>query len=407
MPIIKPFKGVRAAPHMASHVISRTYQDYSDAELEALLRYNPFSFLHILNPGYKFSHSLKGEERFNLVRNRYLEFKEESYLIQDEKPVFYIYERSDAVHSYTGIIAGTATADYQNGLIKKHEDTLEPREQLFKEYLKTVGFNAEPVLLTYPDDEVVTVIIESQKKMTPVYNFVTTDRSRHKLWVIKNGKNILALQKQFAAMSHVYIADGHHRSASSSLLASEMGSSHDSYNYFMSYVIAQSQLRIYEFNRLVKDLNGLSKEAFLMQLDMKFRIQNRGLEMYKPSKKHHFSMYLDGEFYSLYLRKDIFNIKTALDDLDTQMLYDLVLQPILGIEDLRNDARIAYSYGQTDLLRIKDRVDKGEFEVGFGLFPATVEQLKSIADESMVMPPKSTYIRPKLPSGLTIYEFES
>lgn len=407
MPIIKPFKGVRAAPHMASHVISRTYQDYSDAELEALLRYNPFSFLHILNPGYKFSHSLKGEERFNLVRNRYLEFKEESYLVQDEQPVFYIYERSDAVHSYTGIIAGTATADYQNGLIKKHEDTLEPREQLFKEYLKTVGFNAEPVLLTYPDDEVVTVIIESQKKMTPVYNFVTTDRSRHKLWVIKNGKNILALQKQFAAMSHVYIADGHHRSASSSLLASEMGSSHDSYNYFMSYIIAQSQLRIYEFNRLVKDLNGLSKEAFLMQLDMKFRIQNRGLEMYKPSKKHHFSMYLDGEFYSLYLRKDIFNIKTALDDLDTQMLYDLVLQPILGIEDLRNDARIAYSYGQTDLLRIKDRVDKGEFEVGFGLFPATVEQLKSIADESMVMPPKSTYIRPKLPSGLTIYEFES
>lgn len=407
MPIIKPFKGVRAAPHMASHVISRTYQDYSDAELEALLKYNPFSFLHILNPGYKFSHSLKGEERFNLVRNRYLEFKEEQYLIQDEQPVFYIYERSDAVHSYTGIIAATSTDDYDKGLIKKHEDTIAQREQLFKEYLKTVGFNAEPVLLTYPDDTTVDELIIQQKEAVPVYNFVTTDRSRHKVWVITDIAVITQIQQRFEKLPHVYIADGHHRSASSSLLASDMGNTHDSYKYCMSYLIPESQLRIYEFNRLVKDLNGLSKEDFLMKLDMTFRIQNRGLELYKPSKKHHFSMYLDGEFYSLYLRKDIFNIKTALDDLDTQMLYDLVLQPILGIEDLRNDARIAYSYGQTDLLRIKDRVDKGEFEVGFGLFPATVEQLKSIADESMVMPPKSTYIRPKLPSGLTIYEFES
>ncbi|MBF4983801.1 DUF1015 domain-containing protein [Nonlabens mediterrranea] len=407
MPIIKPFKGVRAAPHMASHVISRTYQDYSDTELEAILKYNPFSFLHILNPGYKFSNSLKGEERFNLVRNRYLEFKEEQYLVQDESPVFYIYERSDAVHSYTGIIAGTSTVDYDSGKIKKHEDTLEQREKLFKDYLKTVGFNAEPVLLTYPDDQIIDEVIDQEKKHRPVYDFVTTDRSCHKLWVIKDIHHIEVLQQQFKAMPHVYIADGHHRSASSSLLASEMGEKHDSYNHFMSYLIAQSQLRIYEFNRLVKDLNGLSKEAFLMQLDMKFRIQNRGLEMYKPSKKHHFSMYLDGEFYSLYLRKDTYNIETPLDDLDTQMLFDLVLNPILGIEDLRNDSRIAYSYGQTDLLRIKDRVDKNEFAVGFGLFPATVEQMKSIADESLIMPPKSTYIRPKLPSGLTIYEFES
>jgi len=251
------------------------------------------------------------------------------------------------VHSYTGIIAGTATQDYKNGLLKKHEDTLQPREQLFKEYLKTAGFNAEPVLLTYPDDDLVNTIIDSQKKSRPVYDFVTTDHSNHKLWVVNDPVAIKSLQDQFKKMPHIYIADGHHRSASSSLLAGEMGENHDSYNYFMSYLIAQSQLRIYEFNRLVKDLNGLSKEDFLMQLDMKFRIQNRGLEMYKPS------------------------------------------------------------YGQTDLLRIKDRVDKGEFTVGFGLFPATVEQLKSIADASMIMPPKSTYIRPKLPSGLTIYEFES
>ncbi len=407
MPIIKPFKGVRAAPHMASHVISRTYQDYSDLELEALLKYNPFSFLHILNPGYKFSHTLKGEERFNLVRNRYLEFKEERYLIQDEQPVFYIYERSDAVHSYTGIIGATSTADYDNDLIKRHEDTIEKREQLFKEYLKTVGFNAEPVLLTYPDDATVDQLIQLQKEATPVYNFITTDHSRHKVWVVTDHTVIAKIQERFKEMPHIYIADGHHRSSSSSLLAKDMGSTHSSYNHCMSYLIPESQLRIYEFNRIVSDLNGLSKEAFLMQLDMKFRIQNRGLEMYKPSKKHHFSMYLDGEFYSLYLRKNTYNIDTPLADLDTQMLYDLILNPILGIDDLRNNTRLSYSYGQTDLLRIKEKVDRGEYAVGFGLVPTTVDQMKQIANASLIMPPKSTYIRPKLPSGLTIYEFES
>lgn len=407
MPQLIPFKGVRAAPYMASHVISRTYQDYSDEELEALLTYNPFSFLHILNPGYKYSHTLKGEDRFNLVRNRYLEFKEEQYLIQDEQPVFYIYERSDAVHSYTGIIAATSTDDYDNGLIKKHEDTIARREQLFKDYLKTVGFNAEPVLLTYPDDSTVDELILQQKESVPVYNFITTDRSRHKVWVITDPTVIKRIQQQFEKLSHVYIADGHHRSASSSLLAADMGKKHDSYKHCMSYLIPESQLRIYEFNRLVKDLNGISKEEFLMKLDMNFRIQNRGLELYKPSKKHHFSMYLDGEFYSLYLRKNSYTIDTPLADLDTQMLYDLILNPILGIKDLRNNDRLAYSYGQTDLLTIKEKVDHGEFAVGFGLVPATVDQMKSIADASLIMPPKSTYIRPKLPSGLTIYEFES
>lgn len=407
MPQLIPFKGVRAAPYMASHVISRTYQDYSDQELEALLKYNPFSFLHILNPGYKFSHSLKGEERFNLVRNRYLEFKEEQYLIQDKQPVFYIYERSDAVHSYTGIIGATTTADYDNDLIKKHEDTIARREQLFKEYLKTVGFNAEPVLLTYPDDATVDELILVQKQATPVYNFITTDHSRHKVWVVTDDTVIAKIQERFKEMPHVYIADGHHRSSSSSLLAKDMGDTHSSYHHCMSYLIPESQLRIYEFNRLVRDLNGLSKEAFLMKLDMKFRIQNRGLELYKPSKKHHFSMYLDGEFYSLYLRKNNHDIDTPLADLDTQMLYDLILHPILGINDLRNNDRLAYSYGQTDLLQIKQKVDRGDFAVGFGLVPATVDQMKSIADASLIMPPKSTYIMPKLPSGLTIYEFES
>jgi uncharacterized protein (DUF1015 family) len=407
MPTIKPFKAVRATPEKVANLVSRTYQDYSEQELEAQLKYNPFSFLQILNPGYKFSHEIMGEERFNLVRNRFLEFKEEHHLMQEDQPAFYVYENKDPHHTYTGIIGATSTRDYEQNRIKKHEDTLSYREILFKDYLKIVGFNAEPVLLTYQDDDDIDSVIAAIKEERPAYHFYTTDFNSHKIWAVTDAALCDRLQDAFAGKDKLYIADGHHRSASSALLSQEMSGSHDSYDYFMSFLIPESQLNIYEFNRMVKDLNGHSKEVFLMQLDQYFRIQNRGLEIYKPSKKHHFSMYLDGDFYSLYLRKDLYQINTPLDDLDTQMLYDLILQPILGIGDLRTDDRIHYSYGKSDLLAMKEKIDKDEFAVGFGLFPATVDQMKSIADADLRMPPKSTFIRPKLPSGLIIYEFEN
>ena len=316
-----------------------------------------------------------------------------------------MYENIDPHHSYTGIIAGTSTKDYQDNKIKKHEDTLSFKEVLFKDYLKSAGFNAEPVLLTYKDRPDINQMIDQVKQRQPDTFFSTTDFNSHKIWAITDPQMIESLEKQFQEIPELYIADGHHRSASSSLLSQEMDPDQESYHYFMSLLIAEDQLNIYEFNRQVKDLNGLTKEEFLIRLDQKFRIQNRGIELYKPSKKHHFSMYLDGEFYSLYLRKGLYEITNPLQDLDTQMLYDLILKPILGIEDLRTDLRIRYSYGKHDIMHIKERVDKHEFAVGFGLFPATVEQMKSIADADLRMPPKSTFIRPKLPSGLIIYEF--
>ncbi|WP_298955836.1 DUF1015 domain-containing protein [uncultured Nonlabens sp.] len=405
MPTIRPFKGVRATADKVAHVISRTYQDYGKKELKAQLKYNPYSFLQILNPGYKFNQEITGLERYGLVRNRYLEFKEEGYLVEDKKPAFYIYENIDPHHSYTGIIAGTSTDDYLNNKIKKHEDTLSLKENLFKNYLKAAGFNAEPVLLTYEDRSEINQLIAEVKTTAPDQHFSTTDFNSHKIWPVTNPELIEKIEREFKELSQLYIADGHHRSASSSLLAQEMGDEKESYKFFMSLLIAQSQLNIYEFNRQVKDLNGLNKQEFLMKLDQHFRIQNRGLELYKPSKKHHFSMYLDGEFYSLYLRKGLLKELTPLQDLDPQLLYDLILDPILGIKDLRTDSRIQYSYGKHDLMHMKERVDKREFKVGFGLFPTTVEQMKSIADADLRMPPKSTYIRPKLPSGLIIYEF--
>ena len=224
-------------------------------------------------------------------------------------------------------------------------------------------------------------------------------------------EDIDVIKKAFSKIDGLYIADGHHRSASSTLLCDDLKKENknhtgqESYNYFMSFLIAEEELKIHEFNRLIKDLNGLSKETFLIKLDELFRIENRGQMPYKPTKKHHFSMYLDGEFYSLYLREMDANFKTSLDSLDAQILYKTILNPILGIKDLRKDTRISYSSGKKDFIYSKSVVDTGEFKVAFGMLPATIDQIKNIADEGLTMPPKSTYIEPKLRSGVAIYEF--
>lgn len=412
MATIIPFKAVRPTRDKVSLVASRSYQSYTKAELEARLDYNPFSFLHIINPGYKYDKIISGKERFALVRNRYLEFKEDRIFIQDESECYYVYRIVDRDgRSFSGIIAGASADDYEKDIIKKHEDTIEYREQVFKDYLKTVGFNAEPVLLTYPDNEIIANVIVTAQKERAEFEFTTTYRDTHYLWKLCDLEIIDIIRREFEAIQTIYIADGHHRSASSCLLSKDMkahsddGKGGESYNYFMSYLIPESDLRIYEFNRTIRDLNGLTKEEFLIQLDMMYRIENRGSSLYKPSKKHHFSMYLDGEFYSLYLRKSKYNFNTSLDALDTQILYKTILEPILSITDLRNNTRIEYSHGKNDLVNIKSKVDKGEFAVGFGLVPLTVEEIKAIADDSLNMPPKSTYILPKLRSGVTIYEF--
>ena len=412
MATVIPFKAVRPTRDKVSLVASRSYQSYTQDELEARLNYNPFSFLHIINPGYKYDKQVNGKERYNLVRNRYLEFKEDHIFIQDKTANYYVYKivNRDG-NAFSGIVAATSAEDYKNDIIKKHEDTIECRETIFKNYLKTVGFNAEPVLLTYPDNDIIANIISKVQKERAEFEFTTHFRDTHYLWIIDDSKSIETIQKEFETIKTIYIADGHHRSASSYLLSEELKSENklhtgkEPYNYFMSYLIPESDLKIHEFNRLVKDLNGLSKEAFLIKLDSMFRIENRGLDLYKPNKKHHFSMYLDGEFYSLYLRKSNYKFNNALDALDTQILYKTILKPILGISDLRKDIRINYSYGKNDLVTIKSKVDQGAYAVGFGLAPITIEEIKAIADEGLTMPPKTTFIEPKLRSGITIYEF--
>ncbi|WP_281540361.1 DUF1015 domain-containing protein [Maribacter aestuarii] len=405
---VKPFRAIRPTKDKVAFVVSKSYQEYSQNELKASLKFNPFTFLHIINPGFKFDKKVTGSKRFALVRNRYLEFLEEGIFKKDKSPGYYLYEINNSDFKSYGLFCATSVADYRNGIIKKHEDTIKRREELFANYLKTVRFNTEPVLMTYEENLSTKNLMESQKSKSPDYHFTTTDKVTHKLWVISEIETCKQIEEEFKKVKKLYIADGHHRSASSDLLCNLLDNKNvnteKASSFFMSYLIPESEIKIYEFNRMIKDLNGLDKEEFLIRLDAYYRIENKGAMLYRPSRKNHFSMYLDGEFYALYLRKKVYNFTDALSRLDTQILYTTILQPILGISDLRNDKRIAYGCGKHNSIHMKNEIDSGNFEVGFSMLPVTIKEIKEIADAGLVMPPKSTYIEPKLRSGLAIYE---
>ena len=293
-----------------------------------------------------------------------------------------------------------------------YEDTLKEREALFGNYLGITGFNAEPVLLTYPESNYLNGIYKKYSKQRAEYEFTTHTKRLHKFWVIDDDLDIETIEKEFTKMNAIYIADGHHRTASSNYLANKLKSTNknhtgkECYNYFMSYLIADSNLKISEFNRFVKDLNGLSKEAFLNTLAKYYHVINKGKRLYKPTKKHQFSMYLEGEYYALHLKNTNYKINNALSDLDTHIIHKTILKPILGIEDLKTDPRIKCLPAVYNKKQLKKEVDSGEFKVGFGLFPVSVTQLKAVVNEDLRMPPKSTYIEPKLRSGLTFFEID-
>lgn len=402
---IKPFKAVRPAPDKVALVTCRTYDDYSSAELAAWLDFNPYSFLHVIHPAYANAQKVSLEKRFKAVANKYQDFKHDQILIEEEHPVFYLYEIQSKGQTFTGIIAGTSVKDYQNNVIKKHEDTLQYRVELFKDYLHQTNFNTEPVLITYPDSVEINTFIALRKKSKPIYEYSTTNKEKHTLWKIDTQSEIDWLQEHFENIPNLYIADGHHRSASAELLfEQDKHLGNENLNYFMSFLIAESNVKIYEFNRLIRDLNGLSKDDFIKKLSEHFVIIAKDQEIWKPQNKFEFGMYLDGSFYALFYKKENHQQASILDNLDSQILYDKVLFPLLGIEDLRNDERIDYIPGKQSISVIKDLIDEGEFEVGFMLYPSDINEIKALADNDLIMPPKSTYIEPKFRSGLVVYE---
>ena len=410
---IIPFKAVRPTPDKVALVTCRNYDDYSPAELASWLNFNPYSFLHVINPAYMHSQKITLDKRFKGVTHKYQDFKNEGVFMEEDKPVFFLYEIQTKAQIFIGFVAGTSIDDYKKNIIKKHEDTLQYRVEYFKDYLHQTGFNTEPVLITYPDNENLDNWIAEKKKSPPIYNYATTNKEKHQLWKIDADEDIQWLQDQFEQIPELYIADGHHRSASAELLYDEdkhLGN--QNLNYFMSFLIAESNVKIYEYNRIIRDLNGYTKQDFLGKLAENFIIKDKEQELWKPQSKFEFGMYLDGHFYALFYKQGSGVGEQAkqsrqpsiLENLDAQILYVKVLQPLLGIEDLRNDERIEYIPGKQSISTIKELVDEGEFEVGFMLFPSDISEIKALADNDLIMPPKSTYIEPKFRSGLMVYE---
>lgn len=401
---IIPFKAVRPSTDKVALVTTRPYDEYSVAELASWLDFNPFSFLHIVNLAYVNQEKIDPIRRYRMVATKYSDFKRDGILIQDEKPAMYLYRIKTKKNDFIGILAGTSLADYQNNVIKKHENTLKYRVENLKDYFNETGFNTEPVLMMYPDCEALQDWIQTKMNETPLYNFSTTNREQHFVWKIDQDSEIAFLQETFKNFPDLYIADGHHRTASSEMLLKQNEEqASDAMNYFMSYLICESSIQINEYNRVIHDLNGMKSEEFLKTLEDHF-IVKKVHEYWKPATKFSFGMYLDGTFYSLTL-KNIAHSDNIMEQLDAQILYDTVLNPLLGIKDLRTDSRITYIPGNKNIMELVNKVDSGDYKVGFILYPSTVEEIKILAEHQLTMPPKSTYIEPKMRNGLIIYEF--
>jgi uncharacterized protein (DUF1015 family) len=404
---IAPFKAVRPVRDKVHLVATRPYYSYKKNVLKAKLEDNPFTFLRIINPEFNSEKRTKpnSRERFELVKEKYAEFIHEGILIQDEEAHLYIYRQTKNGHAFTGVVAGASVAEYDQDKIKKHEATLTSREAMFTNYLDVIGYNAEPVLLSYPHNTDIERLLASYTAARPEYEFTTTDRIKHEVWVL-NQNETLEIQEAFEQLDAVYIADGHHRSASSAGLKHKRRKENETYypneDFFLAFFIDEERLKILEFNRMVTTLNGTSEEEFLTSLNKSFVVEPLN-QAEKPKAEHTLSMCLSGKWYKLTCKPEIINQQHPVECLDAEILTRHVLTPLLGINDLKTDERIEFVSGAESLQSIEEKIKKGKFTVAFVLFPISMEQVKRVADHQLIMPPKSTWVEPKLRSGLTIY----
>jgi uncharacterized protein (DUF1015 family) len=411
MATILPFKGIRPVKDKVHLVASRSVDGYDASELHSKLASNPYSFLHVISPDFSEGKKTKpgSPERLKKVKAKYHKYLDEKILIRDRQPCYYIYQQQKDEHVYTGIIACTSIDDYINGTIKIHEQTITEREEKLMHYLEVCDFNAEPVLFSYPNDLRIDELTANAIEDVPEYDFTTTDRVRHKLWTLSDPIVVSEIKQRFSTIPAVYIADGHHRSASSALLGKARRTSKGSYtgqeafNFYLGIFFPETQLKIFDFNRVVKDLNGLNTQSFLEKLQTNFIITPKGQDVYKPVQKHNFSMYIEGNWYSLDPKKEIVHNEQPVGSLDASILSEHILSPILNIHDLRTDKRIGFVSGIKGMKELKNQVDHWNFKVAFALYPVEMEQLKHIADTNNIMPPKTTWVEPKMRSGLVIY----
>jgi uncharacterized protein (DUF1015 family) len=410
---IKPFRAVRPRRDLAHLVASRPVATYQSSILEAKLIENPYTFIHIIHPEFFEGEQDKTEpntpERFNKVRKAYEEFTEKGIFVEEDEEALYLYRQTTTKHCFTGIIGGSNIEEYKTDIIKKHEATLTKREEMFTNYLDIVGINAEPVLLSHEFDSNIDSLYKIVAQDRAEYEFTTTDQVKHELWVVK-GELKEKLIAAFKNVKATYIADGHHRSASSARLADRInerngGFKDGAHNHFLTYLISNKDLEILPFDRVCKSLNGLSEEAFMTKLSEKFEIKK--LERTAtPKKLHTLHCYLNNQWYDLHLKQEFIPTTGAVERIDAHLLTENILHPILNITDLKTDKNITFIGGENTAKKIEQAVDSGVYKIGFALHPVTFEQLKGVADNNEIMPPKSTWIIPKLRSGLTIYKIK-
>lgn len=405
---LSPFKAIRPTRDKVHLVATRPYYTYKKNVLKAKLEDNPYTFLHIINPEFgSASHTEpNSKDRFELVSKAYTDFIDKGILIQDVVPHLYMYRQTKEGNEYLGIVAGASVEEYNDDKIKKHESTLTKREEMFMDYLNIVGYNAEPVLLSYSDKaNKIEPLLLKKVIERPEYEYMTTDGVKHEMWIL-NATEAAKVIAAFETIESIYIADGHHRSASSAGLRNWREKNKQSHfpneDFFLAFFLEEKRLQIVEFNRLVRSLGSIKKSDFLDQLRLNFHVTPID-KATKPTESHKITMCLKGDWYLLECQDYIINSSHPVKGLDAEILTDFVLSPILGITDLKTDGNIDFISGKESIKKIGKSIKKGVYDVGFFLYPVTMEDVKHVADNQLTMPPKSTWVEPKLRSGLTIY----
>ncbi|UKN02453.1 DUF1015 family protein [Paracrocinitomix mangrovi] len=413
MSILVPFKAIRPQADKAEKIVSRPYDVLNSEEARAEAEGNPISFYRVIKPEIDFpvGHDEHATEVYQKGAENFKSLMDQGVMVQDDKENFYAYEIKMGDHVQTGLVGCCAIDDYFNNNIKKHELTRPDKEEDRKNHVRYSQVNYEPVFFSYPHVDDINVIVNKYKQNQPLHDITTIDGIRHKLWVIDGQEDIDSIQLLFdKKVPSIYIADGHHRTAAGALVGKEFrekdsGTSNNGkrYNYFMAVLFPDNELKIIDYNRVVKDLNDLSEEEFIGKIEASFNVEKVSGQA-KPGKLHEFGMYLNGSWYKLSAKDGTFDDKDPVGVLDVTILSNQVLEPILGIKDLRTDNRIEFVGGIRGLGELEKRVDSGEMKVAFAMFPVSMQQLIDISDNDMIMPPKVTWFEPKLRSGLFVHD---
>ena len=415
MAVLKPFKGIRPIPEKAKEVAARPYDVLNRTEAKEEASFSPYHYLHVTKPEIDIDESIDqyDEQVYEKGKENFEKIVADGVLKQDEKDNLYIYAQTMNGRTQYGIVGCCAVEDYLNNIIKKHEKTLAAKEEARMKHIRISDVNYEPVFFSYPaNDEIDSIVKDVVENTQAAYDFVSDEGFGHQFWVIDNDEKIARVVELFGEMESLYVADGHHRTAAAALVGKERKENNPShtgneeYNFFLAVNFPDNQLKIMDYNRVIKDLNGLTSEELLSKIGDTFEVENMGTEIFKPASVHTLSMYLENNWYKLVAKEGTYDDSDPIGCLDVTILTDNVLDKILEIGDLRKSKRIGFVGGLRGLGELKKRVDSGEMAVAFAMYPVTMEQLIRIADTGNIMPPKTTWFEPKLRSGLIVHSLK-